>query len=185
LVKELYFSAIFALVVKIIVMFSIIEASETYYPVIHSLAHRIWPHTFGSILSTAQIAYMLEWMYSISSIKEQVEKKGHRFILVKRDDEFIGYASYEINFGNSGDTKLHKIYVLPECQGTGAGKILMDEVISRTEKSGSKHLLLNVNRDNPALGFYQKKGFMVIRTEDIDIGNGYFMNDYVMQLKVK
>lgn len=165
-------------------MFSIFEATEEFYPVVQSLAHRTWPHTFDSILSKDQIAYMLEWMYSISSIKEQVEKKGHRFILLKRDEEFIGYASYEINYSSSGDTKLHKIYILPEYQGTGAGKILMDEVISRTAKAGNNHLLLNVNRDNPAVGFYRKKGFSVIRTEDIDIGNGYFMNDYVMQLKV-
>jgi ribosomal protein S18 acetylase RimI-like enzyme len=74
--------------------------------------------------------------------------------------------------------------VLPECQGTGAGKILMDEVIKRTADAGNKSLLLNVNRDNPALGFYKKKGFEIIKTEDIDIGNGYFMNDYVMELKI-
>jgi ribosomal protein S18 acetylase RimI-like enzyme len=60
----------------------------------------------------------------------------------------------------------------------------MDEVINRTIIAGNKNLLLNVNRENPALGFYKKKGFEVIKTEDIDIGNGYFMNDYVMRLKV-
>lgn len=165
-------------------MFSIINASEDFFPVINSLAHRTWPNTFGDILSKEQIAYMLEWMYSISSIKEQVEKKRHRFILVKKDDEFVGYASYEVNYNQSGNTKLHKIYVLPECQGTGAGKILMDEVIKRTAEAGNKSLLLNVNRENPALGFYKKKGFEIIKTEDIDIGNGYFMNDYVMELKI-
>jgi ribosomal protein S18 acetylase RimI-like enzyme len=165
-------------------MFKITDAKEEHYPVIQSLAQRTWPHTFGKILSKEQIAYMLEWMYSISSIKEQIEKKGHHYILVQKNEEFVGYASYELNYSGSHNSKLHKIYVLPECQGTGAGRILMDEVIKRTREGKNSNLLLNVNRDNPAIGFYQKNGFEIIRTEDIDIGNGYYMNDYVMSLKV-
>jgi ribosomal protein S18 acetylase RimI-like enzyme len=43
---------------------------------------------------------------------------------------------------------------------------------------------LNVNRNNKALGFYQKFGFVILREEDIDIGNGYFMNDYIMVCKL-
>jgi ribosomal protein S18 acetylase RimI-like enzyme len=147
------------------------------------LAHRTWPHTFKDILSPEQIAYMLEWMYSISAIKEQVEVKGHRYILVKSGDEYLGYAAYELNYNQTGSAKLHKIYVLPESQGTGAGKALMDEVINRFQKANNKSLLLNVNRDNPAIGFYEHKGFKIIKTEDIDIGNGYYMNDFVMELK--
>lgn len=166
-------------------MITLIDATEEHYPVINSLAHRTWPHTFGKILTKEQIAYMLGWMYSIPSIHEQVEKKGHHYILALKEKEFVGYTSFENNYNQSSDTKLHKIYVLPECQGTGAGKVLMDEVIRRTATAGNKNLLLNVNRDNPAIGFYQKKGFEIIYTEDIDIGNGYFMNDYVMRLKVQ
>jgi ribosomal protein S18 acetylase RimI-like enzyme len=43
---------------------------------------------------------------------------------------------------------------------------------------------VNVNRHNKALHFYEKYGFKIIREEDIDIGEGYFMNDYVMELKL-
>jgi ribosomal protein S18 acetylase RimI-like enzyme len=38
-----------------------------------------------------------------------------------------------------------------------------------------------VNRDNPAIQFYQKFGFEIIDKEDIDIGNGFLMEDYVMK----
>lgn len=127
---------------------------------------------------------MLDWMYSIPSIKNQVEEKGHRFILVKKGEEYLGYASYEINYSALGSTKLHKIYVLPDSQGSGAGKALMDEVINRAKQANNKSLLLNVNRDNPAIGFYEKFGFRIIRSEDIDIGNGFYMNDYVMELSL-
>ncbi len=164
-------------------MITIVDAEESHFPIINSLAHRTWPHTFKDILSSEQISYMLEWMYSIPAIKEQVEVKRHQYILVKSGDEYFGYAAYELNYNQTGSAKLHKIYVLPESQGTGAGKALMDEVINRFRKADNKSLLLNVNRDNPAIGFYEHKGFKIIKTEDIDIGNGYYMNDFVMELK--
>jgi diamine N-acetyltransferase len=163
-------------------MITIINANESSYPIIHSLAHRTWPHAFRNILSPEQIEFMLNWMYSIPSIKEQIEVKGHHFILVKKEETYLGYASYELDYKHTGSAKLHKIYVLPESQGTGAGKALMEEVIKRSKEAKSKSLLLNVNRENSAIGFYEKKGFKIIKTEDIDIGNGYFMNDFVMEM---
>lgn len=166
-------------------MLEIIDAQESHYPIIQSLAQQTWPHTFGKILSPDQIKYMLEWMYSISSIKDQVENKGHNYILVKTNNDFVGYASYELNYNKSTSTKLHKIYVLPQLQGTGAGKFLMTEVIKRTAAAKNRNLLLNVNRDNTAVGFYEKIGFNIIQLEDIDIGNGYYMNDYVMSMEIK
>jgi len=42
-----------------------------------------------------------------------------------------------------------------------------------------------VNRQNNAKNFYEKLGFVVIKEEDIDIGNGYFMNDYVMEMMLR
>jgi ribosomal protein S18 acetylase RimI-like enzyme len=47
---------------------------------------------------------------------------------------------------------------------------------------GLTYLELNVNRQNTAIGFYKKLGFKIIAEEDIPIGNGFFMNDYVMQI---
>ena len=40
---------------------------------------------------------------------------------------------------------------------------------------------LNVNRFNPAKRFYERHGFQVVRDEVIAIGNGYVMDDHVMQ----
>ena len=59
----------------------------------------------------------------------------------------------------------------------------LNYVITEIKKTGATSLQLNVNRHNKALHFYEKQGFKIIREEDIDIGEGYFMNDYVMELK--
>lgn len=84
-----------------------------------------------------------------------------------------------------GMTKLHKIYVLPEAQGKGIGKALMEEVIAKAKNKGQLALSLNVNRENKAVAYYKSLGFKIIKTEDILIGNGFFMNDYVMELLLK
>jgi ribosomal protein S18 acetylase RimI-like enzyme len=46
---------------------------------------------------------------------------------------------------------------------------------------GASILELNVNRSNNAVTFYQKFGFTTTSEVDLPIGEGYFMNDYVMQ----
>ncbi|MGH2644012.1 MAG: GNAT family N-acetyltransferase, partial [Chitinophagaceae bacterium] len=156
-------------------MTTIIEATKDQLPIIHKLAYRIWPTTFGGILTDAQIAYMLNWMYSISSLQKQMEEGSH-FIVVQEDKTSVGYASYQLNI-EEGVSKLHKIYLLPTAQGKGLGKLLIKEVIKRAKENKQSFLQLNVNRYNKAAHFYTRLGFRVVREEDNDIGNGYFMND--------
>jgi len=55
-------------------------------------------------------------------------------------------------------------------------------VITYAKEKGGNRLLLQVNRDNNANGFYEKHGFTILKEIDLAIGNGYFMNDYVMEL---
>ena len=62
---------------------------------------------------------------------------------------------------------------------------MLDHVIATVKNLGASALQLNVNRHNKALHFYEKQGFKIIRKEDIDIGSGYFMNDYVLELKLQ
>jgi ribosomal protein S18 acetylase RimI-like enzyme len=77
--------------------------------------------------------------------------------------------------------KLQKIYVLPEKQKLGLGLALMDYTVLFAQENGMKHITLQVNRTNKAVSFYERLGFYVADEQDFDIGNGYFMNDFVMQ----
>ncbi len=60
-------------------------------------------------------------------------------------------------------------------------KKLLETVETVAKSMGAENLILNVNRKNKAKTFYEKNGFAVVREEDIDIGKGYFMNDYIME----
>lgn len=152
--------------------------------IIHQLAHEIWPSAYLEILGQDQLDYMLDKIYSIPSLQHQATVLNHHFIILFENGVPAGFASYSPHEDNSV-YHLNKIYVLPSCQGKNLGKELLKHVIIQVKKNGATSLQLNVNRYNKALHFYEKQGFKIIREEDIDIGSGYFMNDYVMELELQ
>ena len=149
---------------------------------IQKVAHQTWPSTFAGILSSEQIAYMLNWMYDLKMLESQVEK-GHNFFVAEEQGDAIGFAGFELNHLERPKAKLHKLYLLPSSQGKGVGKTLLLEVTKRAREAGQKSLVLNVNKQNKkAIDFYIAMGFVTIRQEVNDIGSGYVMDDDVMEL---
>jgi ribosomal protein S18 acetylase RimI-like enzyme len=152
---------------------------------IHELASRIWEPTYGSILPKEQLEYMFEMMYSVGHIRQQMTESGHEYLIVYADNEPAGYISIE---KKSDDTFIfQKIYTLPELHGYGLGRYLIEQGIAHIK---SIHPLpftieLYVNRENPAVGFYEHLGMKKIATRDHDIGNGFYMNDYIMAMKIE
>ena len=164
-------------------MIEITEADLSQLPLVQDIAHRTWPSTFGHILSGEQIAYMLDWMYSLPALERQAQEKGHVFLLARDTDtgQWVGYASYELGYRAQPRTKLHKIYLLPNQQGKGVGRALLEHVEKAARAHGDRYLALNVNRHNRAVQFYERVGFRQVGQEVIDIGQGFVMDDYVME----
>lgn len=156
------------------------EAGIKDIPLIREIAFAVWPKAYAAILTAEQTDYMLQMMYSPSSLQHQIVVQHHRFILACNNNEAVGFASWSF-IPESNIYRLHKIYVLPSCQGSGVGKKLIEQVIAAIRPAVPAILELNVNRNNTARDFYIHLGFRIAREEDIAIGNGFFMNDYVMQ----
>lgn len=164
-------------------MIEVIKAGVEDYDLVLGLAKNVWPQTYKNILSEEQIEYMFDLMYSREAYTEQINVKGHHFLMIKEEDKYLGFASYELNY-HYETTKIHKIYILPNTQGKGVGRILLKAIEGIAKKNGNTVVSLNVNRFNPALGFYEKMGFIKAGQEDINIGNGYLMEDYIMEKKL-
>lgn len=154
------------------------------YKAIQDIAGKTWPVTYGSILSSEQIQYMFSMMYDLKALKNQAETKNHHFIIAEEDGNFLGFASYEFDYHNEPKTKIHKIYILPETQGSGIGKKLIYYISEKAKSNNQEFLSLNVNRFNEAIHFYTKIGFEKVGEEDINIGNGYLMEDFIMEKKI-
>ena len=130
------------------------------------------------ILAEGQVEYMLDMMYSESSLQKQM-REGTQFIIVYDDQEPVGFASYQET--GPGLFKLHKIYILPSQQGKGTGKFVIDYIIDQIKNKGASALQLQVNKQNKAKLFYEKLGFNAVDEIRLDIGGGYVMDDYVME----
>jgi len=162
-------------------MTSIQKADTIHIPAIQQLAKLVWPLTYKQIISEAQIAYMLDLFYSTSSLQKQMSE-GHQFILAIDNNKIIGFADYAKQ--SPVQYKLNKLYVNPDQQSKGTGKFLLDHIIQDILSNNATRLEVNVNRHNKALQFYLKNGFEIIKEDDIGIGDGYFMNDYVLSRKL-
>lgn len=151
-------------------------------PLVRQIADVVWPVTFREILSEEQIAFMMQMMYS-PEVMEREYDEGVKFHGVFDAEMPIGYLIW--GHYKPGTAKLHKCYLLPEYQGQGIGSLMLREAISYARDAGYNHLRLNVNRHNTrAIRAYCRNGFKTIETVDNPIGNGFFMNDYVMETAV-
>jgi GNAT superfamily N-acetyltransferase len=150
---------------------------------VRELALQIFSITYQEIVEREQIDYMMDLFYTSENLRKQFES-GQVFLIIYSEGKASGYASYTPLYEN-GEFKLNKIYVDTRLQGKGLGRILLNDVISRVRNAGGKSLQLNVNRFNKAVGFYKSMGFVLKKEELLDIGRGYFMDDYVMEISLK
>jgi ribosomal protein S18 acetylase RimI-like enzyme len=147
---------------------------------IRDLMYQVWPQTYTPIIPQEQVEYMIEWMYSKASLEQQI-KDGHHYWIVAINNIPCGYGSFSRT--DSWHTyKIHKLYIIEDNQRIGLGAALLEKFLQIIRSDHGKFVQLQVNRENSkALHFYQKHGFQLWKTIDFDIGNGYFMNDYVLQ----
>lgn len=146
---------------------------------IYNVAKEIWNEHYISIISQAQIDYMLNLMYSESKLIEQMQS-GCEFTLAYINDKLLGYISIEEK--EPGNFFLHKYYIHKDARGTGLGAQMFEKILN--EKQDKKTMRLYVNRSNfKSVNFYFKVGFRIEDVVDNHIGNDFYMNDFVMVRK--
>ncbi len=154
-------------------------SSDTEFRAVAALADKIWRERYAGILPPEQIDYMIEKYQSFPAIKDSVLSHGYEYHAVLGDGgETVGY------FGTVAENDalfVSKLYLDACVRGKGLGKRCIEKCAEIARGKGLYKLRLTVNRKNPSFGFYKKIGFTVVREEDTDIGNGFYMNDYVME----
>ena len=151
-------------------MLTIRRACEADCALIRRLADEVFPATYRGIITPSQMEYMMEWMY------------GAEVLAREMCGEFAWFIA-----SAHGVFHLQKIYVLPRFQGIGAGEFLFRHAVEyiRSVHPAPCRMELNVNRNNRALHFYERMGMRKLREGDFPIGDGYYMNDYIMGLDIK
>lgn len=165
-------------------MFSIRKATLDDCKTIQQLASQTWEATYCHILSKEQIDYMFEMMYTLESLKQQMEVLHHQFFIISSDGQPAGYLSIEKKTDNRFN--FQKIYSLPEVHGKGIGRFIIEQGIHYLKQQYPTPFTIElyVNRYNPAVEFYRHMGLEIVATRDHAIGEGFFMNDFIMERQI-
>ena len=157
------------------------QVSDAEIELLAATANEIWHEFFPGIITEHQIDYMVEKFQSPHAIREQITE-GYQYYLAYADDTLIGYTGIhpeeELLF-------LSKLYLKKQFRGKGYGREMLAFVIEKARERKKSGIYLTVNRFNAhSIAVYDAAGFQTVRKQVSDIGNGYVMDDYVMQFLV-
>ena len=154
---------------------------ENEIPILQKLAREIWDEHYIKILSQEQIDYMLDKFYSSEKIASEIEE-GIIWEILWNEENPIGYLVCKLE---SDKLYISKIYLKAETRGKGLGEFLLNHAKKLAKQNQKKSIYLNVNKYNSdSIAFYERNGFEKIDEGVFDIGNGFVMDDFIMELKI-
>lgn len=148
-----------------------------------ALADIIWHEHFTPIIGEAQVAYMLDKFQSERAITDMLSNQNYRYFFFEAGGQKVGYIGIQ---PREKLLFLSKIYLLKEHRGKGYARVGIDFLAQLCRKEGFDKIQLTCNRHNlNSIAAYQKMGFEIVYEQDADIGNGFVMNDYVMEKPIE
>lgn len=144
------------------------------------LAEEIWHEYFVEIISEEQINYMVERFQSYTALTCAIKEESYIYFMAYEKGDFIGYCGIK----PEGERMfLSKLYLRKDQRGKGLSSLLLNKAISVAREEGKKAMYLTCNKYNQhSLDVYHAKGFYDIDSVQSDIGHGFIMDDYILQL---
>lgn len=162
----------------------LVPLTEADFEPLARLADTIWRAHYGPLIGLAQVEYMLKGRYTPEKLRTYLGASDRWLRLLKLDGERIGYCSYSLT-ATPGEMKLEQLYLLESFKGRGLGGLMLRHVEAEARAHGCATLMLTVNKGNTgSIAVYKKSGFTVREEAVFDIGNGFVMDDYVMEKRL-
>ncbi|RKP53131.1 GNAT family N-acetyltransferase [Cohnella endophytica] len=146
------------------------------------LAAEIWREYYVSIITIEQIDYMIDKFQSIPAITDQIHHEGYEYYSIHHEGSAVGYMSVR---QGEGKLFLSKFYIGKEHRGRGYANKALAFLEQLCKDRNLSHIWLTANRHNKSsIAVYEKKGFRIVREQIADIGNGFVMDDYIMEKEI-
>jgi len=143
------------------------------------IAKLIWSDYFPGIITPEQVNYMVEKYQSADAIARQISNDGYKYFKVLGNGEILGYLAIK---ADRNKLLLSKLYLKKEFRGRGYFNKMLSFAEKIAKEKGLNSLYLTVNKHNDnSIAVYLKKGFFIKKEQATDIGNGFVMDDYVME----
>ena len=143
------------------------------------LASEIWHEYWVEILSKEQIDYMVDNFQSENAIKNQIENENYIYFYIDNEAQNIGYIGLS---KKQEYLFLSKFYIKKDYRNKGIGTKVFEFIKDFANKNSYKKIQLTVNKNNTnTIKAYKKWGFVVVNSVVTPIGNGFVMDDYIME----
>ena len=144
------------------------------------MATAILREHYDPIIGKEQNDYMLDMFQSVEAVTEQLSH-GYNYYFAKNDGTNAGFLAY---YPREGALYLSKLYLYKDQRGKGFSRVMLEFLKEKAKELGLNRIELNVNKNNPTKYIYERLGFTVAREEKNDIGNGFYMDDFVYVLEL-
>ena len=146
-------------------------------------AKEIWQEYFPGIISMEQVHYMVEKFQSFHAIERQISHDGYQYFMLHLSKEILGYLGFQ---QQERKLFLSKLYLKKKFRGKGYFTLMLSFIENFARKNNVNHLYLTVNKQNThSIAVYQHKGFSISKEQTANIGNGFAMDDYVMEKRLQ
>ncbi|MBR4557767.1 MAG: GNAT family N-acetyltransferase [Clostridiales bacterium] len=134
---------------------------------------------YDPIIGKEQNDYMLNMFQSVASIRDQLAHGYHYYFVRDDDGKNLGFFAF---YPRGNALYLSKFYLYKDQRGKGYARSILEFLKAQAKELDLGRIELNVNRNNDTRFIYEKLGFTVAWEEKNDIGNGFYMDDYVYAL---
>ncbi len=146
------------------------------------LACEIWFEYWPLILSEKQISYMVKKFQSENAIKYQINNENYSYYFILIDDKKVGYFGLSVH---EDYLFLSKLYIKKDYRHKGIGKKAFNRIKEIAQEYGLNKVRLTVNKYNTdTINAYKKWGLKEIDSTVTDIGEGFVMDDYIMEYQI-
>ena len=171
----------YLLIIKMYCMneIAIVKVNTDELPSLAALASEIWHEHFPPIIGMEMVDYMVDKFQSESAMKNQIQSEGYQYHFLTFEGTKVGYMGFHFD---EEKIFLSKLYVKKEFRGRKIARAAIQYLVNQCLSRNLKSIWLTVNRFNDnTIAAYRKMDFQIIRTQKADIGNGFFMDDYIME----
>ncbi len=146
------------------------------------LAGEIWREHYTPIIGAEQVEYMLTNFHSPEAIKRDIDQPEWHYYFIHHQNDAVGYIGYKLQ---ADALFLSKLYLHSKARGLGLGRKAMEFVLEKAKAARLDKVSLTVNKYNHgSIHAYEKMGFEKVEEIVVDIGGGYVMDDYRMELSL-